>query len=121
MARFRFVSKGSMTVVLRGSYRKAIRNEFDEPIGMETIPPVKAVFTNGYWETDDADAAQLLQKDSVWITEVFWHPGCLPADAKDKPEMKVKAKAMADADIARKQRKKERMDRALEGNVAKDR
>lgn len=121
MAKFRFVSKGSMTVVLRGSYRKAIRNEFDEPIGMETIPPVKAVFTNGYWETDDADAALLLQKDTVWDTEVFWHPSCIPTDAPDKPAMKAKAKKMADADIARKQRQRERMERALEGNVPKER
>ena len=121
MAKFRFVSKGSMTVVLRGSRRIAIRNKFDEPIGMETIPAIKAVFTNGYWETDDADAAQLLQKDVVWDREVFWHPGCIPADAPNKPEMKAKAKKMADADIARKQRQRERIERAREGNVPKER
>ena len=113
--KFRFVSSGSFKVVLRGTRDKFIYDKMNNPIDKVKELPVELIFQNGYAETDDEVAAQLIQRTQHWGADVFWHPACI-----EKPEEKETAKKISNANLSRLKRQQRRVEAAREGAVAKE-
>lgn len=118
MAKFKFRSRGNVTIGLRSSYEDVVYNDAGKPIMTKKVAAVRAVFNGGFFETDDEDIVKMLQEKPDWGNDVFWDPTSLPKESP--PEDKETAKVIADADLSRKKRRKRGIENAKEGSVAKE-
>lgn len=116
--KFRFASKGELTIQLSHAYKEVVRNDVGDPISSKIIPGKQAVFSGCYFETDDPDVAKLLQEHPQhWGNDVFWHPSMV--DEKNT-EDKAKAEQIQDAALGKKQRRVQQQKAAIEGAVSKE-
>ena len=116
--KYRFRSNGPMTVGLVSTRLEPIHGPMGEVLATKKIPPVKAVFNNGFYETDDEKIKILLTSHMSWGSDIFWDPTCLPKEST--PADKDTAKQFAKSESARKDRKSKGIRNAKEGSVAKE-
>ena len=122
MAKYRFASSGNMTIVLSPSHQEPIYNpSTKEVIGKKFVPTKKAVFTSGYFETDDEATAILIQEQQPhWGVDVFWHPTCIPAEKREDGTILDTAKRISDGFAAKAERRRKQQEAAKEGSVPRD-
>lgn len=119
MAKYRFASAGPCTLVLRGSYKDVVISKTTgQPIMTKMVSPVKAVFENSFFETDDGELAQMIQNTADWGNNIFWDPTSLPENA-DKRARET-AKLVADARQARAKRRVKGIAAAKEGAIPRE-
>lgn len=110
---YRLTGKGNFTIILKKSYQKAVKDIDGRVITSEYVPPLKAVFQNGNFDTKDEAVVALLQLREGWGTEFFWHP----SEPEAKENM-AKAKEIDKDKVARgKNLKRARQNRISNGPV----
>ncbi len=116
---YRFVSSGSMTIILVGTKRVPQKDSAGFPIDDKIIPAKKAIFDKCYWETDDKILVDILMsKPEHWENDVFWHPTSMPEDTPK--EKKAISDRLIRSKVSRAQRRQRGRDNALEGGVARE-
>lgn len=114
MAKYRFSGVGNGTIVLQKSYTDVIRNTSGDPITTKFVPSLKAVFNNGYFETDDKFIAELLTKYEFFGKRIYWHPTM----AGSEPNFdKAKSAPIENSKQAMAKRKKKAREARLESGM----
>lgn len=117
MAKYMFSGIGNFTVVVAKSYTDVVRNSLGDPITTKKIPAKRAPFDNGYFETDDADIAQLLVEHKSFGTEFYWNAAM---EGKEPKFSKSKSKPIEDSKKAMAKAKAKARKTRLETGMRKE-
>lgn len=117
--KYRFQSSGNLTIVLSPSRSEPIVNALGQIIGSKKVKALKAVFNDGFFQTDNEDIVQLIQTTANWTNDVYWDPTSVPVETGS--EGKEIAKKVSNSRRASIKRREKGIEAALEGNIPTDR